>query len=95
MPRVALQSKENGDVIPKTARRRKSTRSRLAPAPCRWCSVRKDAIVRYKALLQYRAGRAGIDDLVYAGTPDASVRRSKLHKGKCHIVPCRMREREA
>jgi dipeptide transport system substrate-binding protein len=31
----------------------------------------KDAVIRYKAFPQYYGGKAKIDDLVYAITPDA------------------------
>jgi dipeptide transport system substrate-binding protein len=47
----------------------------------------KDAIIRYKAWPQYWGGKAKIDDLVYAITPDASVRWAKLQKGECHVMP--------
>ena len=60
------------------ARRKKSTRSRSAPAPSCWCSYQKDAIIRYKAFPHYCGGKAKIDDLIFAITPDASVRWAKL-----------------
>jgi dipeptide transport system substrate-binding protein len=47
----------------------------------------KDAIIRYKAFPQYWGGKAKIDDLVFAITPDASVRWAKLQKGECHVMP--------
>jgi hypothetical protein len=31
--------------------------------------------------------KAKIDDLVFAITPDASVRWAKLQKGECHVMP--------
>jgi dipeptide transport system substrate-binding protein len=47
----------------------------------------KDALIRYKAFPDYYAGKAKIDDLVFAITPDASVRWAKLQKGECHVMP--------
>ena len=47
----------------------------------------KDAIIRYKAFPEYWGGKAKIDDLVFAITPDASVRWAKLQKGECHVMP--------
>jgi dipeptide transport system substrate-binding protein len=47
----------------------------------------KDAVIRYKAFPEFYAGKAKIDDLVYAITTDASVRWAKLQKGECHIMP--------
>jgi dipeptide transport system substrate-binding protein len=50
-------------------------------------SYQKDAIIRYKAHPNYWAGKAKLDDLVYAITPDASVRYAKLKAGECHVMP--------
>ncbi|MCX7178145.1 MAG: ABC transporter substrate-binding protein [Proteobacteria bacterium] len=49
-------------------------------------SYQKDAIIRYKAFDQYWNGRPKIDNLVYAITPDASVRYAKLKAGECHVM---------
>lgn len=50
-------------------------------------AYQKDAIIRYKAHPNYWAGKAKLDDLVYAITPDASVRYAKLKAGECHVMP--------
>ncbi len=47
----------------------------------------KDAVIRYKANEDYWAGKAPIDDLIFAITPDAAVRLAKLQAGECHIMP--------
>lgn len=47
----------------------------------------KDSTIRYKAHEDYWAGKADIDRLIFAITPDASVRYAKLKKGECHIMP--------
>jgi dipeptide transport system substrate-binding protein len=44
-------------------------------------------VIRYKANPDYWAGPAKIDDLVFAITPDASVRLQKLQAGECHVMP--------
>ncbi len=49
-------------------------------------SYQKDAIIRYKAFDQHWNGRPKIDNLVYAITPDASVRYAKLKTGECHVM---------
>ncbi|MFZ6776393.1 ABC transporter substrate-binding protein [Undibacterium sp. Ji83W] len=49
-------------------------------------SYQKDAIIRYKAHDGYWDGRPKIDNLVYAITPDASVRYAKLKAGECHVM---------
>ena len=47
----------------------------------------KDSIIRYEAHKQYWRGAAKIDKLVFAITPDASVRYAKLKAGECHVMP--------
>jgi dipeptide transport system substrate-binding protein len=47
----------------------------------------KDAVIRYKAFPEHWGGKAKIDDLVYAITPDASVRWAKLQKNECQVMP--------
>ena len=69
------------------ARRRRSTRSRSAPARSIWCSTRRTPSSATRRSREYWGGKAKIDDLVFAITPDASVRWAKLQKGECHVMP--------
>ncbi|NOR26425.1 MAG: ABC transporter substrate-binding protein, partial [Desulforhopalus sp.] len=55
--------------------------------PFQLVAYQKDAVIRYKAHPDYWAGKAPIDNLVFAITPDASVRYQKLKAGECHIMP--------
>lgn len=55
--------------------------------PFQMVAYQKDAVIRYKANPDYYAGKAAIDDLVFAITPDASVRYQKLKAGECHVMP--------
>ena len=50
-------------------------------------SYQKDAVIRYKAHPDYWGGKALIDNLVFAITPDNSVRWAKLKAGECHVMP--------
>lgn len=47
----------------------------------------KDAVIRYKAHPDYWRGKAPVDDLVFAITPDSAVRLQKLKAGECHVIP--------
>ncbi len=47
---------------------------------------KKDTLIRYKANPDYFSGKVKIDKMVYAITPDASVRYQKLKAGECHLV---------
>ncbi|MDD7908981.1 MULTISPECIES: ABC transporter substrate-binding protein [Pseudovibrio] len=59
----------------------------VGTGPFQLVGYQKDAIIRYKANPDYWAGKAPIDNLVFAITPDASVRYQKLKAGECHVMP--------
>jgi dipeptide transport system substrate-binding protein len=59
----------------------------VGTGPFQLVNYQKDAVIRYKAHPDYWAGKAMIDNLVYAITPDASVRYQKLKAGECHVMP--------
>ena len=46
----------------------------------------KDAVIRYAANPDYFAGKPAVDGLVFAITPDASVRLQRLRRGECQIA---------
>ena len=59
----------------------------VGTGPFQLVAYQKDAVIRYKAHPDYWAGKAALDDLVFAITPDASVRWQKLQAGECHVMP--------
>jgi len=62
----------------------------LAPVgtgPFQLVDYQVDAVIRYQAHPGYWEGKAKIDNLIYAITPDASVRWQKLQAGECHVMP--------
>ena len=59
----------------------------VGTGPFQLVAYQKDAVIRYKAHPDYWAGKAAIDDLVFAITPDASVRWQKVQAGECHVMP--------
>jgi dipeptide transport system substrate-binding protein len=61
-------------------------REAIGTGAFQFVSYQKDAVIRYKANEQYWGGRPKIDNLVYAITPDASVRYAKLKAGECHVM---------
>ena len=58
----------------------------VGTGPFQLVAYQKDAVIRYKANPDYWAGKAAIDDLVFAITPDASVRWQKLQAGECQVI---------
>ena len=59
----------------------------VGTGPFQLVAYQKDAVIRYKAHPDYWEGKAALDDLVFAITPDASVRLQKLQAGECHVMP--------
>ncbi|WP_018262033.1 ABC transporter substrate-binding protein [Methylobacterium sp. WSM2598] len=87
MSYAAIQSKEYADAMLKAGTPEKIDQSPIGTGPFYLVQYQKDAIIRYKAFPEYWGGKAKIDDLVFAITPDASVRWAKLQKGECHVMP--------
>jgi dipeptide transport system substrate-binding protein len=59
----------------------------VGTGPFQLVAYQKDAVIRYQAHPDYWAGTAKIDRLIYAITPDPSVRYQKLKAGECHVMP--------
>jgi dipeptide transport system substrate-binding protein len=87
MAYAAIQSKEYADAMLKAGTAEKIDQEPIGTGPFYLLQYQKDAIIRYRAFPDYWAGKAKFDDLVFAITPDASVRWAKLQKGECHVMP--------
>jgi dipeptide transport system substrate-binding protein len=59
----------------------------VGTGPFQLVGYQKDAVIRFKANPEYWQGKAPLDNLVFAITPDASVRYQKLRAGECHVMP--------
>ena len=59
----------------------------VGTGPFQLVSYQKDATIRYQAHPDYWGGKAEIDKLVFAITPDNAVRYAKLKAGECHVMP--------
>jgi dipeptide transport system substrate-binding protein len=59
----------------------------VGTGPFQLVAYQKDAVIRYQAHPDYWAGKAPIDNLIFAITPDASVRYQKVKAGECHLMP--------
>ncbi len=84
---AGVQSKEYADAMLKAGTPEKIDQEPVGTGPFFLVQYQKDAIIRYKAFPEYWGGKAKIDDLIFAITPDASVRWAKLQKGECHVMP--------
>lgn len=83
---AGIQSKEYADAMMKAGTPEKVDQEPIGTGPFSLVQYQKDAIVRFKAFPEFFLGKAEIDDLVFAITPDASVRWAKLQKGECHVM---------
>ena len=59
----------------------------VGTGPFQFVAYQKDAVIRYQAHPDYWNGKAPLDNVIFAITPDASVRWQKLQAGECHIMP--------
>ena len=87
MEYAGIQSKEYAIAMLKAGTPEKIDQDPLGTGPYQMIQYQKDALVRFKAFPQYWGGKAKIDDLIFAITPDPSVRWAKLQKGECHVMP--------
>jgi dipeptide transport system substrate-binding protein len=58
----------------------------VGTGPFQLVAYQKDAVIRYQANPDYWRGKAKIDNLIFAITPDASVRYQKLKAGECQLM---------
>ena len=87
MEYAGIQSKEYAIAMLKAGTPEKLDQDPIGSGPFQMVQYQKDALVRFKAFPAYYSGKAKIDDLIFAITPDPSVRWAKLQKGECHVMP--------
>lgn len=58
----------------------------IGTGPFVFKSFLKDQVIRYQANPAYFAGKPGIDALVYAITPDASIRAQRIKENECQVM---------
>jgi dipeptide transport system substrate-binding protein len=84
---ASIMSAEYADAMLKAGTPEKLDLDPVGTGPFQLVAYQKDAVIRYKANPDYWEGKAAIDNLVFAITPDASVRWQKLKAGECHVMP--------
>ncbi|MCI0431517.1 MAG: ABC transporter substrate-binding protein [Rhodospirillales bacterium] len=84
---ASISSQEYYEAMQKAGSAEKADLQPIGTGPFMLVDYQKDAVIRYKANPDYWKGKAKIDDLVFAITPDASVRYAKLKSGECHLMP--------
>jgi dipeptide transport system substrate-binding protein len=84
---ASIHSAEYAEQMEAAGTPEKADLEPVGSGPFQLVAYQKDAVIRYKAHPDYWAGKAAIDDLVFAITPDPSVRWQKLQAGECHVMP--------
>jgi dipeptide transport system substrate-binding protein len=82
----SVQSAEYADKMKAAGTPEVIDREPVGTGPFQFVSYQKDAVIRYKAFDQHWGGRPKLDNLIYAITPDASVRYAKLKAGECQVM---------
>ena len=85
---ASIQSKEYADAMEEAGTPEMLNQQPIGTGPFEFVAYQKDAVIRYAANPDYwKEGLPKVDNLVFAITPDASVRYQKLQAGECHVMP--------
>jgi dipeptide transport system substrate-binding protein len=84
---ASILSAEYADVMLAAGTPEMLNQEPIGTGPFIFQAYQKDAVIRYTANPDYWAGKADIDNLIFAITPDASVRYQKMKAGECHVMP--------
>ena len=71
---ASIMSAEYADQMMKAGTPEKLDLEPVGTGPFQLVDYQKDAVIRYKANEAFWGGKAALDNLVFAITPDASVR---------------------
>ncbi len=83
---ATIHSKEYAEMLDKAGKKEQFDQVPVGTGPFQFVAYQKDAVIRYKANTAYWGEKAGVDDLVYAITPDLTARYSKTKAGECHFM---------
>lgn len=86
MDYASILSKEYGDQQLKKSDPEFIDHNPVGTGPFVMLQYQKDTLIRYKRFEAYFDEKPGIEKLVFAITPDPSVRFQKLKTGECHLI---------
>jgi dipeptide transport system substrate-binding protein len=81
-----IASAEYADYLMKAGTPEKFDQEPVGTGPFEFVGYQKDAVIRYKAFADYWGGKAKLDGLIFAITPDATARFAKLQKNECQVM---------
>lgn len=83
---TSILSKEYADQLEKAGKQEDLNQKPIGTGPFVYKSYQKDAIVRFDANKQYWRGAPKIDKLIFAVTPDPSVRVQRIKASECQVA---------
>jgi dipeptide transport system substrate-binding protein len=83
---ASIQSKEYADQLVAAGNPQQLSTMPIGTGPFQFVDYQTDATIRYQAFADYWAGKVKIDDLIFAITPDTTVRTQKLLANECDIM---------
>jgi len=84
---ASIMSKEYADQLAEAGNESALNQQPVGTGPFKFVAYQPDAVIRYQAHPEYWKGQQAIDDLVFAITPETSVRQQRLLAGECQIMP--------
>jgi dipeptide transport system substrate-binding protein len=84
---ASILSKEYADQLAAADNKEDLNQKPVGTGPFKFLAYQKDAVIRYQAHEDYWAGKAEIDNLIFAITTEPAVRHQKLLAGECHFNP--------
>lgn len=84
---ASIQSKEYADQLMTAGTPEVLNQAPIGTGPFVFKDYQKDEAIRYAANPDYWEGASPLDSLIFAITPDASVRYQRLKAGECQIMP--------
>ncbi|WP_369841760.1 ABC transporter substrate-binding protein [Donghicola sp. XS_ASV15] len=83
---ASIVSKEYADAMLEAGTPEMVNQSPIGTGPFTFQAYQKDAVVRYVRNDDYWGEPAKVEALIFAITPDASVRYQKVQAGECHVM---------
>jgi len=83
---MSITSKEYGDFLQKKETPENIDTQPIGTGPFQYHKYIKDTVIRYKRFEDYWGQKPAIKNLIFAITPDASVRFQKLKAKECHLI---------
>ena len=83
---ASVVSAEYGDAMLEAGTPEMLNQAPIGTGPFAFQAYQKDAVIRYLRNDDYWGDAAKVESLIFAITPDASVRYQKVQAGECHVM---------